>query len=57
SIRRLIGKTYEVSKEAIKQKLTKFLLKIYFTTDIWSSPNSSHYQAITAHFVDKLERL
>ncbi|KAF2190406.1 hypothetical protein K469DRAFT_528209, partial [Zopfia rhizophila CBS 207.26] len=51
-VRRLIGKTYEVSKEAIKQKLTKSLLKIHFTTDIWSSLNNSHYQAITAHFVD-----
>ncbi|KAF2178425.1 hypothetical protein K469DRAFT_599433, partial [Zopfia rhizophila CBS 207.26] len=38
-------------------KLTESLLKIHFTTDIWSSPNNSHYQAITAHFVDKLGRL
>ncbi|KAF2186106.1 hypothetical protein K469DRAFT_574238, partial [Zopfia rhizophila CBS 207.26] len=42
-VRRLIGKTYEVSKETIKQKLTKSLLKIDFTTDIWSSLNNSHY--------------
>ncbi|KAF2185263.1 hypothetical protein K469DRAFT_708050, partial [Zopfia rhizophila CBS 207.26] len=53
-IRRLIEKTYKVSKEAIKQKLTKSLLKIHFTTDIWSSLNNSHYQAITAYFVNKL---
>ncbi|KAF2178407.1 hypothetical protein K469DRAFT_332566 [Zopfia rhizophila CBS 207.26] len=57
SVRRLIGKTYEVSKEAIKQKLAKSLSKIHLTTDIWLSPNNSHYQAITAHFVDKLGRV
>ncbi|KAF2177288.1 hypothetical protein K469DRAFT_603854, partial [Zopfia rhizophila CBS 207.26] len=54
SVRKLIGKTYKVYKNIIKQKLAESLLKIYFTTDIWTSPNKTHYQAITAYFVDKL---
>ena len=57
SVRELIGKTYKVHKDVIKQKLAESLSKIHFTTDVWTSPNKTHYQAITAHFVDKLGRL
>ena len=54
AVRQLLGKTYHVHKCVIKEKLAESLSKIHFTTDIWTSPNKSHYQAITAHFVDKL---
>jgi len=57
SVRELLGKTYEVHKDVIKQKLAESLSKIHFTTDVWTSPNKTHYQSITAHFVDKLGRL
>ena len=57
AVRQLLGKTYHVHKCVIKEKLAESLSKIHFTTDIWTSPNKSHYQAITAHFVDKLSRL
>ena len=41
----------------IKGKLKKALSKLHFTTDCWTSPNKTAYQAITVHFVDKFGQM
>ena len=53
----LIGKTFVVQKDRIKLRLKKAKSKIHFTTDCWTAPNKTAYQAVTAHFVDELDQL
>jgi hypothetical protein len=53
----LIGKTFVIYKDRIKLRLKKAKSKIHFTTDCWTAPNKTAYQAVTAHFVDELNQL
>lgn len=53
TVPRLLGKTFVVHKENIAKKLALARSKIHLTTDCWTSPNKTAYQAVTAHFVDE----
>lgn len=57
SVPLLIGKTFVIHKDRIKLRLKKAKSKIHFTTDCWTAPNKTAYQAVTAHFVDELNQL
>ena len=52
SIPILIGKTFVLHKKSLKWKLQNSMSKIHFTTDAWTAPIHTAFQAICAHFVD-----
>lgn len=57
SIKQLLFAAYQRHQKTIITKLQSAISKLHFTTDIWTSPNKSHYQSITCHFVDESSRL
>ena len=57
SVPLLIGKTFVIHKDLVKKRLQKAISKVHFTTDCWTAPNKSAFQAVTAHFVDEVGHL
>jgi len=44
---------YEEMRQEVKAKLHTTLVKIHFSFDMWSRPNSHAYQAVVAHWMDR----
>ena len=57
SVPLLINKTFVIYKDYIKLRLKKAKSKIHFTIDYWTALNKIAYQAVTTHFIDKLNQL
>lgn len=53
----MIGKTFEIKRSQLQQRLQQSRSLIHFTTDTWHSPNFKELQAITGHWVDDTGRL
>ena len=51
SLSHLIKYSFSIYKQILKQKLWSLLSKIYFTIDVWTSPNHKAFQAICTHFI------
>ncbi|KAM3538106.1 hypothetical protein ARSEF1564_008977 [Beauveria bassiana] len=56
-VTKIIARTYEHHREALRDKLQLAKSKIHITVDVWSSPNRVPFLAICAHFVDETNRL
>ncbi|KAM3448794.1 hypothetical protein NHJ6243_010065 [Beauveria neobassiana] len=52
-VTKIIARTYEHHREALRDKLQLAKSKIHITVDVWSSPNRVPFLAICAHFVDE----
>ncbi|GBC07730.1 hypothetical protein RclHR1_07660006 [Rhizophagus clarus] len=53
TVKRSIMDLYISNKDQIQELLMEIPGKISFTTDIWTSPSTKAFLAITAHYVDK----
>ena len=57
TIKRKLIDLYEINHNKIKAILQETPGKISFTTDIWTSPSTKSFIALTAHFIDKQWKL
>lgn len=53
TLKRSILLKHEVERQKLAEKLKNNKSKISFTTDIWTSPATQSYMAVTAHFIDE----
>lgn len=53
TLSRKVKSTFDKTRLALKEILGKNESKYSFTTDIWTSPSSIPFMAVTVHFIDK----
>ncbi|CAG8836392.1 474_t:CDS:2, partial [Gigaspora margarita] len=52
TIKNTIISLYDSGKQELKVFLSNINSKIFFTSDLWTSPNNKEFIAITAHYID-----
>ncbi len=53
TIKRKIMDLYTVNIDKMQESFQDILGKISFTLDVWTSPSTKSFLAITAHYIDK----
>ncbi len=54
-VKNKIEKAYDIYKDIVRKKLQSTLTNIYFSIDIWTSPNKHLLIKITEDFIDCME--
>lgn len=57
TIRSWTLRTYKTQKLQVKRKVQSALLKVHFTVDLWTSPNTLAILGIVAHYTSKSGQL
>lgn len=53
TVKRIILNSYETKKIQLQNIFQEFSGRISFTLDIWTSPSTKSFLALTAHFINK----
>ena len=53
TVKRKIMDLYEANIDKMQESFQDILEKISFTLDVWTSPSTKSFLAITAHYIDK----